>query len=176
MLEPDPEANSRGVHFRFFGWTDSLEYVSLFELFLVNLQIEQTMRLSISFHRGLSPLLAFPWVALLLCFSFGLKAEKPNVIVIMADDLGYGDISAYGTKSFRTPNIDQLAAEGQRFTSGYCSASTCTPTRYSMLTGTYAFRKPNTGIAPPNSPALIQPGTETLPSLADRLVLIGTAN
>ena len=62
----------------------------------------------------------------------------------MADDLGYGDISAYGTKSFRTPHIDQLAAEGQRFTSGYCSASTCTPTRYSLLTGTYAFRRPNT--------------------------------
>jgi arylsulfatase A len=152
----------------FFGWTDSLEYVSLFGLFLVNLQIEQTMRLSRSFSRGLSSLLALRWVAVLLCFSFGLKAEKPNVIVIMADDLGYGDISAYGAKSFRTPNIDQLAAEGQRFTSGYCSASTCTPTRYSMLTGTYAFRKPNTGIAPPNSPALIQPGTETLPSLMQK--------
>ena len=93
------------------------------------------------------------------------SVEKPNIIVIMADDLGYGDISAYGTKSFRTPHIDQLAAEGQRFTSGYCSASTCTPTRYSLLTGTYAFRRPNTGIAPPNSPALIQPGTETLASV-----------
>lgn len=102
-----------------------------------------------------------------LAFSLSLSAysaEKPNIIVIMADDLGYGDISAYGTKSFRTPHIDQLAAEGQRFTSGYCSASTCTPTRYSFLTGTYAFRRPNTGIAPPNSPALIQPGTETIAS------------
>jgi len=108
----------------------------------------------------------------LLLASLGLSlnlaafsAEKPNIILIMADDLGYGDISAYGTKSFRTPHIDQLAAEGQRFASGYCSASTCTPTRYSLLTGTYAFRRPNTGIAPPNSPALIQPGTETVASV-----------
>ena len=91
--------------------------------------------------------------------------ERPNIVVIMADDLGYGDLSCYGATSLETPNIDRLAAEGQRFTSGYCSASTCTPTRYSFLTGTYAFRKPGTGIAPPNSPALIQPGTETLPSL-----------
>ncbi len=93
------------------------------------------------------------------------SAEKPNVIVIMADDLGYGDISAYGATSLRTPHIDQLAREGQRFTSGYCSASTCTPTRYSFLTGTYAFRRPNTGIAPPNSPAVVKPGTETIASI-----------
>ena len=64
-----------------------------------------------------------------------------------------------------TPNIDKLAEGGLKFTSGYCSASTCTPTRYSFLTGTYAFRKKNTGIAPPNSPAIIQPGTETIASL-----------
>lgn len=89
-------------------------------------------------------------------------AERPNVIVIMADDLGYGDVSCYGAKDFETPNIDQLAAEGQRFTSGYCSASTCTPTRFSFLTGTYAFRYPGTGIAPPNSPLIIPPETFTL--------------
>jgi arylsulfatase A len=87
------------------------------------------------------------------------------VIVILADDMGYGDLSCYGATSLQTPNIDRLAAEGQRFTSGYCSASTCTPTRYSFLTGTYAFRTPGTGIAPPNSPALIQPGTVTIASL-----------
>lgn len=97
-----------------------------------------------------------------------IAAEKPNVIVIMADDLGYGDVSCYGATAFETPNIDRLAAEGQRFTSGYCSASTCTPTRYSFLTGTYAFRADGTGIAPPNSPSLIQPGTETLPSLMQK--------
>lgn len=92
-------------------------------------------------------------------------AEKPNIIVIMADDLGFGDVSCYGAHSLKTPHIDQLAAEGQRFTSGYCSASTCTPTRYSFLTGTYAFRGKRTGIAPPNSPAIIQPGTTTVASL-----------
>lgn len=92
-------------------------------------------------------------------------AEKPNIIVIMADDMGYGDLSCYGATRVKTPNIDRLAAEGQRFTSGYCSASTCTPTRYSFLTGNYAFRRQGTGIAPPNSPAIIQPGTETIASL-----------
>ncbi len=93
------------------------------------------------------------------------EPRKPNIIVIMADDLGYGDLSCYGATVFKTPNIDKLAAQGQRFSGGYCSASTCTPTRYSFLTGTYAFRKKNTGIAPPNGPAIIRPGTPTLPSL-----------
>ena len=84
-----------------------------------------------------------------------LAAEKPNVIVIMADDLGYGDLSCYGATTFKTPNIDALAVSGQKFTSGYCSASTCTPTRYSLLTGKYAFRKAGTGIAPPNGHLII---------------------
>ena len=89
----------------------------------------------------------------------------PNVIVIMGDDLGYGDVSCYGATALSTPNIDRLASAGQRFTNGYCSASTCTPTRYSFLTGTYAFREKGTGIAPPNSPALIKPGTATIASV-----------
>jgi arylsulfatase A len=92
-------------------------------------------------------------------------AEKPNLIVIMADDLGYGDVSCNGSKTISTPNIDKLAAGGLRFTSGYCTASTCTPTRYSLLTGTYAFRVKGTGVAPPNAPALIQPGTPTIASM-----------
>ena len=96
------------------------------------------------------------------------SSDRPNIIVIMADDLGYGDVSCYGARSLRTPHIDRLAAEGLRFKSGYCSASTCTPTRYSFLTGTYAFRQQGTGIAPPNSPALIQPGTATIASLLNQ--------
>ena len=98
------------------------------------------------------------------------KTVKPNIIVIMADDLGYGDIGCYGAKpeNLKTPNIDKLAANGLQFTNGYCSASTCTPTRFSFLTGKYAFRQNNTGIAPPNGPAIIQPGVETLPSLLKR--------
>jgi arylsulfatase A len=86
----------------------------------------------------------------------------------MADDLGYGDVSCYGAKRIKTPSIDQLASEGVRFTSGYCSASTCTPTRFSLLTGTYAFRQKGTGVAPPNGPAIIKPGTETMPSILKR--------
>ncbi|MGY8689672.1 MAG: sulfatase family protein, partial [Verrucomicrobiales bacterium] len=90
----------------------------------------------------------------LLSIGTSIAAETPNIIVIMADDMGYGDLSCYGATELQTPHIDRLAAEGRRFTSGYCSASTCTPTRYSLLTGTYAFRKNGTGIAPPNSPAI----------------------
>lgn len=103
-------------------------------------------------------------VLVILSFLAVAQAEtnKPNVIVIMADDMGYGDLSCYGANQFETPNIDQLAAEGQRFTSGYCSASTCTPTRYSFLTGTYAFREKGTGIAPPSSPMIIPEKTHTI--------------
>ncbi|MEE2935528.1 MAG: arylsulfatase [Planctomycetota bacterium] len=107
-----------------------------------------------------------PLFSLFLPFVWVVAADtQPNVIVIMADDLGYGDVSCYGATELSTPHIDRLAAEGMRFTSGYCSASTCTPTRYSFLTGTYAFRQEGTGIAPPNSPALIPAGTTTIASL-----------
>ncbi len=94
--------------------------------------------------------------------------DKPNIIVIMADDVGYGDVSAYGAVDFKTPHIDRLATGGQLFTSGYASASTCTPTRFSLLTGTYAFRKEGTGIAPPNGHLVINSDTVTLPDLLKR--------
>jgi len=113
-----------------------------------------------------------PFLIITLALAFNLISEDargserpPNIVVIMADDLGYGDLSCYGATSLQTPNIDRLASQGQRFTSGYCSASTCTPTRYSFLTGTYAFRKKGTGIAPPNSPALIPANTPTIASI-----------
>ena len=105
-------------------------------------------------------------VVLLAALAPLLAAEKPNVIVIMADDLGYGDISANGATALKTPNIDRLAAEGLRFTSGYCSASTCTPTRYSFLTGSYAFRRKGTGVAPPNGHLVIPPDTFTIADIA----------
>lgn len=95
-------------------------------------------------------------------------AEQPNVVVIIADDLGYGDVSCNGATAIETPNIDRVASEGLRFTSGYCSASTCTPTRFSLLTGTYAFRVKGTGIAAPNAEAVIKPGVETLPAMLKR--------
>ena len=118
-------------------------------------------------NTGMKLPFAFLLFAASLSFSSSTADEprKPNVIVIMADDMGYGDLSCYGANDFETPYIDQLAAEGIRFTSGYCSASTCTPTRYSFLTGTYAFRKKGTGIAPPSSPSIIPANTPTIASM-----------
>ena len=109
-------------------------------------------------------------LALVCLFSSPIHADErpPNVVVIMADDLGYGDLSCYGATALQTPHIDALAERGLRFTRGYCSASTCTPTRFSLLTGMYAFRQQGTGIAPPDAPAIIQPGTETVASLLKR--------
>ncbi|MGE3311637.1 MAG: arylsulfatase [Limisphaerales bacterium] len=107
-------------------------------------------------------------VVLFLALVSARAADRPNIVVIMADDLGFGDVSCYGAQAIQTPAIDRLAREGVRFTSGYATASTCTPTRYSLLTGTYAFRRKGTGIAPPNGPALIRPGTETLPAILKR--------
>jgi arylsulfatase A-like enzyme len=89
----------------------------------------------------------------------------PNIILIYADDLGYGDVSAYGAKTIDTPNIDRLAKGGLRFTDAHSAAATCTPSRYALLTGEYAFRKPGTGVLPGNAAMIIEPGRTTLPSL-----------
>lgn len=124
--------------------------------------------MAIRFYRPLTVLLV-AWLPAVLSAQSSVpssgQTQPPNIIIVMADDLGYGDVSCYGATSLSTPHIDRLAAEGLQFTSGYCSASTCTPTRYSLLTGNYAFRKPRTGIAPPNAPAIIEPGTTTIASL-----------
>jgi arylsulfatase A-like enzyme len=114
--------------------------------------------------RILIKIFAWTWTCLLLV-SCSPAIQKPNIIVIMADDLGYGDVSCYGAKAVSTPNIDRLASGGLRFTSGYCTAATCTPTRFSFLTGMYAFRQEGTGIAAPESPSIIKPGTPTLPGM-----------
>ena len=73
--------------------------------------------------------------------------QKPNVIVILADDLGYGDLKCYGAKNIETPHVDKLASEGIRFTNAHTVAATSTPSRYSLLTGEYAWRRPDTDIA-----------------------------
>lgn len=88
--------------------------------------------------------------------------SKPNVVIIYADDLGYGDVSCYGATRIQTPNIDKLAALGIMFTNGHSSSTSCTPSRYSMLTGGYAFRKQGTGIAPGDAAMIIDPETKTL--------------
>jgi arylsulfatase A len=71
---------------------------------------------------------------------FSATAAHPNVVVIFADDLGYGDLSCYGATMIDTPNIDQLAAEGRKFTDGHSASAVCTPSRYNLITGKYAFR------------------------------------
>ncbi|MEL0186635.1 MAG: sulfatase-like hydrolase/transferase [Flavobacteriaceae bacterium] len=82
--------------------------------------------------------------ALLLCALFSCNTsvdeKKPNIIVIYADDLGYGDVSSYGVGTLETPNIDKIANNGVRFTNGYASSATCSPSRYALLTGTYPWR------------------------------------
>ncbi len=73
--------------------------------------------------------------------TLGKSKEKPNIIFIMTDDLGYGDLSCYNSESvIRTPNIDSMAKEGIRFTDAHSPSSVCTPTRYSVLTGRYTWR------------------------------------
>jgi arylsulfatase A-like enzyme len=91
--------------------------------------------------------------------------SPPNIVIIYADDLGYGDVSAYGATALGTPNIDRLAKAGLRFTDGHSSAATCTPSRYALLTGEYAFRKPGTGVLPGDAALVIEPGRTTLASL-----------
>jgi arylsulfatase A-like enzyme len=97
--------------------------------------------------------------------SIGNTSQKPNIIYILSDDLGYGDLGCYGATHVKTPNLDQLAAEGIRFTDAHATASVCTPTRFALLTGKYAWRQEGTGIARGDAPLLIKPGTMTIPSL-----------
>lgn len=92
-------------------------------------------------------------------------AEKPNIVIIYADDLGYGDLSSYGATHIQTPNTDRLASEGIIFTNAHSPSATCTPSRYAMLTGEYAWRKPGTGIARGDAPAIIQPGRTTIATI-----------
>ncbi|MCH5376889.1 MAG: sulfatase-like hydrolase/transferase, partial [Planctomycetes bacterium] len=93
---------------------------------------------------------------------------KPNIIFILADDIGYGDFGCYGAVKVKTPNVDRLASEGLRFTDAHSMASVCTPSRYSFLTGEYAFRKKGTGIASGIEGLLIEPGRVTVPALLKR--------
>jgi len=91
--------------------------------------------------------------------------EKPNIIFIYADDLGYGDVSCYGAEKIRTPHIDHLASRGIRFTNAHASSATCTPSRYSLLTGEYAWRKEGTGIAPGNASLILDTSHATIASV-----------
>ncbi|MCG8525264.1 MAG: arylsulfatase [Opitutales bacterium] len=97
-------------------------------------------------------------------FSYS-KNDHPNIIIIYADDVGYGDLGCYGAQSIDTPNLDLLARTGIRFTSAYATSSTCTPSRYSLLTGEYAFRNQKAKILPGNAPLIIELGKKTIASM-----------
>lgn len=109
--------------------------------------------------------------AVLVC----LSAEKtsfaaeprsgPNVVFILADDIGYGDFGCYGATKIKTPNIDRLAARGRRFTDAHSPSAVCTPTRYAFMTGEYAWRKPGTGILPGIAALIVEPGRMTVPAM-----------
>jgi arylsulfatase A-like enzyme len=89
--------------------------------------------------------------------------KKPNVIIIYADDLGYGDLGSYGATKIKTPVLDKLASEGLRFTNAHATSATCTPSRYGMMTGEYPWRKKGTGVLPGDAAMIIEPGRTTLP-------------
>lgn len=97
-----------------------------------------------------------------------LNAALPNIVLIYADDLGYGDVGCYGATRVKTPNIDRLAAEGLRFTDAHAPSATCTPSRYALLTGEYAWRKRGTGVLPGDASLIIEPGRTTLPSVLQK--------
>ena len=104
--------------------------------------------------------------ALALAFT-AAQARQPNVLVILADDLGYGDLGCYGATLIKTPAIDSLAKSGQVFTAAYAPAATCTPSRYSLLTGAYPWRQKEkqNSILDGDAPLAIEPGRYTLATL-----------
>lgn len=116
----------------------------------------------------MKPVIAF--LALLLAFGCGhiqatAAPTKPNIVLILADDLGYNDLSCYGATKLRTPGIDRLAKEGLRFTDAHTAAGVCCPSRYSLLTGRYPWRRMQTCWASPGAALLIEPNRMTLASL-----------
>lgn len=90
---------------------------------------------------------------------------RPNVIVILADDMGYGDVSAYGSKTISTPNIDYLANKGVFLTDGHSTSATSTPSRYGLFTGCYPWKNKDAKILPGDAPLLIKESQFTMPKM-----------
>ncbi|MEN1704408.1 MAG: sulfatase-like hydrolase/transferase [Planctomycetota bacterium] len=107
-------------------------------------------------------LLGFIGVLLAGCTSTDVAKDKPNILIIYTDDIGFADVSAYGGP-ISTPNIDVLARSGRRFTRSHAAAATCTPSRYALLTGKYPVRNTRAEILPGDAPLLIEPGSYTMP-------------
>ncbi len=91
----------------------------------------------------------------------------PNIIILYADDLGYGDVGEYGAMGVLTPNIDRLTRGGLKFTDAYSTAATYSPSRDSLLTGRYAFRR-NASVLPGDGPLMIPAGSATVASMLQR--------
>lgn len=92
-------------------------------------------------------------------------AKLPNIVIIYTDDQGYGDVGAYGATGLKTPNIDRLANGGIRFTNGYSTSATCTPSRYALLTGEYPWRNESAKILPGTAPLIIGTDQLTVPRM-----------
>ncbi len=93
------------------------------------------------------------------------QPTKPNVVIIYMDDLGFGDVGAYGATELKTPNFDKLAEGGVRFTDGHATSATCTPSRYGLLTGVYPWRNKDAKILPGTAPLIISTEQLTIPKL-----------
>ena len=91
--------------------------------------------------------------------------QQPNIVLIVADDLGLGDVSAYGSRTISTPNIDSLARNGIMFTNGYATSATSTPSRYAMFTGLYPWRNADAKILPGDAPLIIPTDIPTMPKM-----------
>ncbi|MBI5833921.1 MAG: arylsulfatase [Armatimonadetes bacterium] len=103
--------------------------------------------------------------ATLLASRLHSAETRPNIVILYADDLGYGDVGCNGAVAVKTPNIDRLARQGLRFTAGHCPAATCTPSRYSLLSGEYAFRRRGTGVLPGDAALIVPTDRSNLPAL-----------
>jgi arylsulfatase A-like enzyme len=105
---------------------------------------------------------------LFITFSLFAQAQRPNIIYIMTDDMGYGDLSGYGRKDYTTPNLDKLASQGMKFTNAYSAAPVCTPTRTAFMTGRFPART-QVGLMEPLTPSKRDSSiglTPDIPSLA----------
>lgn len=91
--------------------------------------------------------------------------QLPNIVIIYADDLGYGDMGSYGATRLKTANLDRLANDGVRFTRGYATSATCTPSRYALLTGQYPWRNVDAKILPGSAPLIIDTAQMTIPKM-----------
>ncbi len=102
---------------------------------------------------------------LLLNYTIVDAQSMPNVIIVYADDLGYGDLSCYGASKIQTPHIDALAKRGVKFTNAHSTSATCTPSRYAMITGKYPWKNKQTEILPGDAPLIIPVGQINLASM-----------